>query len=405
MASASGALKQVRFKAEGTFNTAPGATGAQLLRRVSSTLALRKAVFESAEIRRDLQRADMRHGVHSVGGAINGELSAGTWQSFFAAAVRQAFQSAPTTGAIITVTAQATAPQFARSSGSFLTDGFKLYDVVRWTGFAGGSATDNNSRNFLITALTATDMTGVFLDGTAVAADAAGDSVTCTLVGKKTWVPLTGHTDVSYGIEHWHPDINQGELFLGCKINQMDIAIPPQGLATIGMDIMGASMTEATAEYFTTPTAETQTGGLAGINGALYLQGSAVARVTGLSFGLRENMSAEPELGATVYSDIDPGRILVDGQLTAKFVDATVRDYFVDETEVALAAILTASGAATADLLAFVMSRIKMGGADKDDGEKSLIQTLPFTALLDVNGGAAEDTEETTFSIQDSQAS
>jgi hypothetical protein len=37
-------------------------------------------------------------------------------------------------------------------------------------------------------------MTGVFLDGTAGGAKAAGDSVTCTLVGKKTWIPQTGHT-------------------------------------------------------------------------------------------------------------------------------------------------------------------------------------------------------------------
>ena len=66
--------------------------------------------------------------------------------------------------------------------------------------------------------------------------------------------------------------------------------------------------------------------------------------------------------------------------------------------------MFTTANTATADFIAINMSRVKVGGASKDDGEKEIIQTLPFTALLDTAGGTAttEDTLKTTISIQDS---
>jgi hypothetical protein len=91
IAKATGVAKQLRYKAESTWGTAPGASGAQLLRRVTSTLDLKKQTYRSNEIRSDYQVNDMRHGVRSVEGTINGELSPGTYKDFLAAAVRKAF--------------------------------------------------------------------------------------------------------------------------------------------------------------------------------------------------------------------------------------------------------------------------------------------------------------------------
>jgi acyl-CoA reductase-like NAD-dependent aldehyde dehydrogenase len=53
------------------------------------------------------------------------------------------------------------------------------------------------------------------------------------------------------------------------------------------------------------------------------------------------------------------------------------------------------------------MSRVKVGGVSKNDGEKGLIQSLPFTALFDTGAGpatgaTATDHLATTLSIQDS---
>ena len=123
-----------------------------------------------------------------------------------------------------------------------------------------------------------------------------------------------------------------------------------------------------------------------------------------MSIDLNGNMSAEDVVGSNTYADIAEGRILVGGQITALFQDATIRDYFLNETEVSLVAALSTSNAAAADFISIALPRIKFGDASKNDGEKSLIQTLPFTALYNVSGGAGVSTEQTTIQIQDSQA-
>lgn len=78
---------EIRYGAESTFGTQSAAAG-QVLRRVSSSLALSKDAFTSNEVRPDQQIADMRHGVKRAGGQISGELSKGTYDDLIAAALR-----------------------------------------------------------------------------------------------------------------------------------------------------------------------------------------------------------------------------------------------------------------------------------------------------------------------------
>jgi hypothetical protein len=167
---------------------------------------------------------------------------------------------------------------------------------------------------------------------------------------------------------------------------------------------MGKDVTQAAAEYFTTPTAETETGILAAVNGLIVAEGGSIAIATGLNFSVRGNMSAEPVIGSNTYADIAEGRILVDGQITALFENETMLDYFLNEDEVSILVALSANPQAAADFMTFSLPRVKFGGADPDDGDKQLVQTLPFTALLNTAGGAGTDSEESTLAIQDSQA-
>lgn len=399
---ASGVAKRVAYKVESAWGVAPGTSGAQVLRRVSSGLNLEKDTYQSGEIRRDYQVSDMRHGVRRVAGGINGELSCGTYKDFLAAAVRQAWQNAVTSGTMTNVTASASSPNFTRATGDFLNAGFKAGDLGRWTGWT-TTATTNNTRNMLVTAVTATSMNGAFLDGTAIVAKTTGDPVVFTTF-KKTFVPLTAHTDQSFSFEHYHGDLSPAlsELYTGCKLSQLDLSLPPTGMATIGMQFMGKDITTATAAYYNSPTAETETGLLAAVNGALYVQGTAVALVTGLNISINGNMSGTPVVGSNVYPGIQEGRVIVTGDLSAYFQDATFRDYFINETEVALVLALTAANTSTADCMGIVMPRIKVGGASKDDGERGIVQRLPFQALLNVSGGTGQSSDETTISFQDS---
>lgn len=403
MTIATGVAKQLRYKAESTWGTAPGASGAQLLRRVTSNLSLKKQTYQSDEITSDYQIRDMRHGVRSVEGTINGQLSPATYKDFFAAAVRQDFAAVSAiTGLSLTIATSGSFYTITRGSGSWITDGIKVGNVGRIT--AGSVNAANSNKNLMVVALTATVMTVDVLNGVAMVAEGPIASCTFAVTGKKAYVPASSHTDKSFSIEHWHSDINQSELFTGCKVNQLDIGLPPTGMATFAAQMMGKDITTNTSAYYSSPTAETTYGLLAAVNGGLYVSGTKVANVTGLSLSIKGNMSADPVVGSNVYPDIFEGRVLVDGSLSVFFEDGTWRDYFINETEAALCCAFTTGSSATADFIAFCMPRIKVGGAELDDGQKGLQRTLPFTALRNTSGGSGTNSEDTTIVVQDSAA-
>ena len=85
---ATGIFKQLIAKKQTALNVKATAAAAQLYRRVTSTLDLKKATYTSNEIRPSQMRSDFRHGVRGIAGSINGELSVGTYQSFIESALR-----------------------------------------------------------------------------------------------------------------------------------------------------------------------------------------------------------------------------------------------------------------------------------------------------------------------------
>lgn len=403
MPIATGVAKELRYKAESTWGAAPGTGGAQVLRRVQSTLSLQKDTYQSNEVRSDYQIADFRHGVRRVGGSISGELSPGTYKDFIAGALRRDFTAVTAiTGASITIGGSGPTYTVTRAAGSFLTDGIKVGQVARLT--AGAFTAGNLNKNLFVISLTATVLTVVVLNSSTLTAEGPVGSATVTVTGKVTYAPLTGHTDKSYALENWHSDVAQSELFLGCKVNNLSLSLPPTGMATIGMDVMGKDITTATSDYYVSPTASTTTGVLAAVNGVLTVAGSAVALVTGLDFRIAANMQATAVAGSNTYPDIFEGRIIVTGNMSVYFQDATFRDYFINESEVAMSVALASNNLAAADFMTFSFPRIKVGGADKNDGETGLIQTMPFQALLATSGGAGISNEQTTMYVHDAQA-
>lgn len=403
MTIAAGIAKRVTYKVESTWGTVPSSSSAQALRRVKSSLDLTKATYQSQEIRSDYQISDFRHGMRSIKGQVSGELSPGTYKDFMAAAVRQAWASVSAAATLsLTIAASGSSYTVTRGSGSWITDGFKLGNVVRLS--VGSLNAANINKNLFVQAITATVLTVVPLNGVAMAAEGPVSGCTATVIGKKAYVPSSSQTDLSYSIEHYYADVSLSEVFSGCKIDQMSIQLPPSGLASIDFDFLGKDVTTASSQYFTSPTAETTSGILAAVNGSLMVAGSAVGLVTGLSLTLKGNMNGEAVVGQNTFADIVEGRVEVTGQFTVLFQDATFRDYFINETEVGLYVALSASNSATADFIAIGLPRIKVGSATRDDGEKGLVMTCSFQALRNTSGGASTTSEDTTIAFQDSLA-
>lgn len=393
-----GVSKVVAYRKEATWGVLAGNTSGKQLRRVTSAFNLVKDAYESAEVRTDRQVADYRHGVRNAEGSLSGELSVGSYSDFMQSIVGRDFGTVSLGAAVsCTVTVAGSVYKLIRSTGSWITSGARVGQIVRFTGL---TATADNSRNFLIAALTATDMTIVPLNGVAPAAQATGTSVTVTVPGKTTYVPATGHTDDSYTFEEWFSDIAQSEVFTGVKVNSIAVSLPATGLATIDLGFVGKDLTQkGTSQYFTSPTAQSTTGVLAAVNGVMLVGGAPVALVTSADFTIERATENAVAVGSNSIAEIFTGRIRASGNLSVYFQDATFRNYFDNETPVSIVFTMTQDSTANSNAISIALPKVKLGSFTRDDGELGIVAQTSFQALL--NDVTTDGLEGTTIQIQD----
>lgn len=397
-----GLAKSIFFKRETTPGVLAGPTGAATARRVTGAFNLVKEAYESSETRSDYQIVDFRHGVRSVEGSINGELSPGSYSDFLSAALARDF-TAVTTSAVGSTTVAGSGPTYtiSRTTGSFITDGVRPGYVVR---YAGLTAVADNAKNLLVTAVTsATSITVIPLQsaGTLTPGTTA-TGVTFTVPGKVTYAPSTGHTDVSYTVEEFYTDIAQSEAFVGCKVGSANLQLPATGLVTTDFSFMGLDLGRSgTTQYFTAPTAQGTSGIFASVNGALLVNGLPVALVTSLSISIDRGLASEAVVGSNVKPEIFESRINITGEFSTLFADRAISDLFVNETEVSLVAALTTSNANNSDFMTITLPRIKVNSDTKADSTGAIVASNSFQAL---KGTGAGNQEVTTILIHDSLA-
>ena len=397
---ATGINNKVAYKKETAWGELPANTGAKYLRRVSADFNLTKETYQSEEMRLDYQVADFRHGVRRAEGSLNGEFSAGSYADFFAAAVRKDFAAVTLPTASVSVTVNSGTYKLVRTTGSFITDGWKVGMVVRCAGL---TTVADNGKNLVVAAVSALDVTVVPLDGSVLTAQGTAASATFTVPGKVTYAPLSGHTDNSFTVEQWFSDIAQSEVYTGMKINSVGVSIPATGMTTVDFSFMGKDLTKTgTTQYFTSPTAAGATGIFAGVNGVVLYNGVSVAVITDASVNINSDMTDAVVLGSNSIADVFEGRITVDGSMSVYFQDATFRDVFKDEVEVSIVFALTANNAKDSDFATISLPRVKLGSFTKADSMDGVIASCDFTALLQGTNTAGKET--TTVMIQDSAA-
>lgn len=403
-----GVGKRVVAKKETTWGTKASAGSARYFRRVTSDIDLSKDTYASDEIVSTYQIADFRHGTRKVSGSINGLLSPGSYLEFMQSALRRDFTAVTAITAVTVQIASTTAINgvaawtYTFGSGNCYTNGIRVGMVIQCT--AGLSNAANINKNLLVMSITsATVIVVIPLNGVALAAEGPTSSTT-TIPGKVTYVPATGHTNDSYSIEHVYADITQSEVFTGCRIATLDVGLPSSGNATCNIGVIGKDVEVATTAYFTTPTASSTKGVVAAVNGIVKVGAIPVGILTGLSFKVDGGMTTGQVVGSVYTPDVFAGRVNVTGQFTAYFDGVTNRDAFLNETEVALAAVFATGSGNAADTIGFALPRVKLGGATKSDGEQGLILTCPFQALYNSDGSVTDGDENTTLWIQDSNS-
>lgn len=388
---------------EGTFGTAAaaGAVNATTLRRVSSSLALGKDIYQSAEVRTDQQIVDMRHGTKRPGGGIEAELANVAFDPLFEALLRGTWAAGTTTLAATYTTITA-----ANTSGTALSDGslgtltwtagdpvaagHRIGDIVRLTGAGFGA---NQNVNFRIISFGGASNRTINVTPSPAAVGAQAGTNFAT-VGSKL---LCGTTQRSFTVEQLFGDVDVSELYTGMRVGSGAIRVPPNGMATVSFGFMGQNMTVldgANSPYFTAPAAIGTDGLFAGPQGSLRFGGAERGVVTGVDINIDVGLSADPVVGRDTVPNVFYGTTTVSGNVSAYLEDKSLIDVFVNETEVELVSTLEAAGVTLPiSFLSFNMPRIKLGGATKTVGAQGgVIATFPFTALKGTGTGVDAST-------------
>jgi hypothetical protein len=401
MAVAQGISKQIKMVKQSVLGT-PVTAGSQKIRRVTAQFNLDRDTYSSNEIVSHQQSTGATVGVGKTSGKLNCEMSAGTYDDMWATLCRKTFAATtPATAVGLTVSAPtAGVHTLTRGAGSWFTDGFRVGDIIRIT--VGSMNAANLNKNLLVTAITsATACSVVPINGVAMFAEGPIAGNTVTVIGKKTYVPMTGHTNEYFTVEQWFADLSKSEMFVDVKVASADLTLPATGIATVNFDMPGLSRVTASAEALTSPTAESSTSVLSAVAGKVVING-AVTSITGATLKIDGNIQAgEAEVGSSAISDLIRGRVAVSGSFTAKFSDTTLQSLYNTQAPVALHLVAAADLTGTSDFVSFTMTAVKIFSDSADDGEKEIVRTYNFTAQYNA---ATTATDGSVIVIQDSQA-
>ncbi len=350
-------------------------TGAERLRlNPAPGLAMSRPTILPGEIRADMLTPIGRLGSRAVNGSYPCDLSVGSFDTIFEAVMRSTFVAAVSFGNAELTSITTTANTIVAAGGSFITEGVRVGDIIR---LSNHSTAVNNDVNLMVSAVVAATVT---LHGTPLTLDASPDSAFSITILKKL-ANATTPTRRSFSIEEYNQDIDQSELFSGCRFDGFTITGSPDGMATIDIPVVGASVDpKATGDspFYTSPTLAA-TAGLVFVDAQIRLGGAAIASATAFSLNLTLGQAGLPVIGASVTPDVFDGKAVMSGSLSLLREDLTRITALEAETEYELHILLEEPTGTPLSAISLFLPLIKLTGADAPLGQDGgMIETLPF---------------------------
>lgn len=388
MAYQSGKNIQIVFKREAFFGTKPSATGGTVFRASPGPgLSLTKASIQSTEFRSDGQSLQVRHGSRSVGGSYTADLSVGTFDALLQAVFRSSWEP-PFTITEADVTSITTgANTIIAASGSWLTLGVKVGDVIVLTGHNQAS---NNNRNLRVTAVTANTIT---VAESLASSGTADDSFTLK-VNKRLVMRDTPEAH-SFTFEQILRDLGSSQIYKGCRITGMNLRFQVDAPIEVAFTVIGqdAETTSGGASpFFVSPTVSTSelltcVGGKIRVNG--------VDRVDLTSFELSVELSGatQPVVGSVLTPDVFTNNAVVTGSFSAMKSDIVDSGLFLNETVFDVSILCAESSAPDAPFVSLYIGNCKATSSEGNIGDdNALIETLQLNVGKDTRTGQHQPT-------------
>jgi hypothetical protein len=354
------------------------------MRFTSESLSYGVQTKSSDEIRSDRQLTDLILTGAEATGAINYELSYGTYDPFLAAALMATAWSTAVAISATDISAATTGNKYVAASTDFTTKNITPGQWVKVTGFVAA----NNNGFKRVVSRTVTDLV-VEVQGAALVTETA--PVAAVTIGGSTL--RNGVAETSFTLERYHSDVTQFFTYRGMVPDTMDMKLAAGSIITGSFNFKGkdevlAGTTKGTGTAVAASTTQIIN---AVSNVANVIEGSTLAAMSGvfvnsLDVSLKNNARGLTAIGSLGSVDMGYGRCDVTGNMKAYFINNTLYDKYINNTRSGLSyRMADVAGNAyivTVPTIEFSSAKVNAGGGNQD-----VTVDIGWTALRDVTLG------------------
>lgn len=378
--------------------------GASLLRLVDSPGSrLDRGQIQSNERRDNMIRPMGRLGGKSVGGSYAAEFTIGGATDLLLESILRTSATAALVvpqatfgaGATATTSASGANTLVTFSAGNPIALGYRVGDIVTFTGFTGALVGLNNIRLRII-AITTTSFTVAGAFAFSVSAGA------WTLTALKKIKTPTTPTRHSYTVEQYLEDIDLSEIFLGMRLVGLAISFRPNAIVSVTYTFVGMNRTAlltGTSPWFTGPTGTTGVP-LVADDSAIRFNGIDVSKFTAMDLNLAIDNSVTPVIGSVVPPDVYDNRLTISGTISVIREDFNNISMYDAEQSFELSGLFTEPGVDPKSCFGFFLPNVRFTSLDAPflGGDGPMIESLAF--MVDTKGVATgyDDTAINFFS-------
>lgn len=336
------------------------------LRNTGGVPAVTRDALTSNELDGSRETTSIRTGNKQVSGEYAIELSSRSQDDFLAGAMTSTWQAGVTLSAV-GITVDPVAKTFTRDTGSFITDGVEVGDLLYFDALTG-----DNSKPFIVTAVTATVVTGA---GIQHPLTAEGPIETDGKTGDKL---ETGNACKTFSILTWfkgqcgNPDAYM--LTKGVEISGFTIEQAVNAMVTGSFPFIGLSQ-----EILTAPPAGSDFSQVtftdepfSSVDVSVF-DGSTPLRCDTLTITNDNGASAQFELGNSSVAFVERGRAANTFSISGKLYDMAMIQKFINEQQVEINSILAGVNGA----MSFSLKRAELTAVTPEiGGPESITQSI-----------------------------
>ncbi|MFW2828255.1 phage tail tube protein [Escherichia coli] len=335
------------------------------LRNTGGVPATTRDTLTSNELDGSRETTSIRTGNKQVSGEYAIELSSKSQDDWLAGALGSTWKAGVSlSGLSITVTPAG--KTFTRATGSFITDGVEVGDLIAFTNLTG-----DNAKPFIVTAVTATVVTGAGIRHPLT-------KETKTSKAKTGDTLETGNACKTFSILTWFKGQcgNPGAYMLtkGVEISGFTVEQAVNAMVTGSFPFIGLSQTILTAPPSGSDFSQVTFGDepFSSVDVSVF-DGSTPLRCDSLTITNDNSASAQFELGNTNVAFVERGRAANTFSISGKLYDMAMIQKFINERRVEINSILAGVNGA----MSFSLKRAELTAVTPEiGGPESITQSI-----------------------------